>query len=330
MSSLSDLVRRRGVLIADGAMGTELFARGLPAGEAPELWNLENPEAIVAIHNRYIGAGSDIVVTNSFGGTSYRLKLHGMQDRVAEISSAAARNGRMAADAAERSVLVAGSMGPTGELLDPLGTMTFDAATKAFAAQAGGLCDGGADLLWIETMSSLDEVEAAVTGANSVCDLPIVATLSFDTAGRTMMGVTGGEAAQRLNKLGVEAVGVNCGQNLADSEAALVAMRAAAPDGLLVSKANAGIPQWKGAELSYSGSPQVMGAHAARAREAGAQIIGGCCGTSPEHIALMADVLAGRVEAPDIAGPPPSVVVNRARRSGRSSRGAGASAPGLR
>jgi len=317
------------VLIADGAMGTDLFARGLAPGEAPELWNFENPGEIVAVHTRYIEAGSDIVTTNSFGGTSYRLKLHGLHDRVVEINAAAARIAREPADAAARPVLVAGSMGPTGELLEPLGTMTTDAAASAFADQARGLRDGGADMFWIETMSSLDEVEAAITGARSVCDLPIVATLSFDTAGRTMMGVTGAEVAQRFANSELAAIGVNCGKNLADSEAAVAAMRLAAPDVLLVSKANAGIPQWKGAELSYDGTPEVMAAHAVRARAAGAQIIGGCCGSGPEHIALMADVLAGRVGVPDIAGPAPSVVTGRKRRRSRPAKPADMTTRGL-
>lgn len=300
MTILHDLIDERGVLLIDGAMGTELFARGLESGGAPELWNVEHPDRVTAVHADYIEAGSDIVLTNSFGGTGFRLKLHQADDRVIELNEAAARVARAAADAADRRVLVAGSMGPTGELLEPMGTMTPETCAAAFAEQAKGLDAGGADVLWIETMSHLDEIAAAVEGARSVSNLPICATLSYDTAGRTMMGVTGVDAVTRLADIGVDAVGANCGNNLADTEAALAEMRAANSDILLVSKANAGMPQWVGAELHYSGSPEVMAAHAVRQRDAGVQIIGACCGSSPAHLAMMRKVLDGEIEVPDV------------------------------
>ena len=286
--------------MVDGAMGTRLFATDLEAGDAPERMNLDQPDAIVAVHRRYIDAGSDIVLTNSFGGTSFRLKLHKLDNQVVEINAAAARHGRAAADSVDRKVLVAGSMGPSGELLEPMGALTMDAARLAFGEQAKGLAEGGADLLWIETMSSLEEVEAAIQGARSATDLPIVATFSFDTAGRTMMGVRGVDVVERLAQYDLAAVGANCGNNLADTEAAVAQMRAAAPDMLIVSKANAGIPQWVGAELHYSGSPEIMGAHADRLRNAGINIIGGCCGSGPEHIAHMRGVLDGVLPVPDV------------------------------
>ena len=300
MNCLQELLSERGVLMVDGAMGTQLFATDLEAGDAPERMNLDQPDAIVAVHRRYIDAGSDIVLTNSFGGTSFRLKLHKLDNQVVEINAAAARNGRAAADSVDRKVLVAGSMGPSGELLEPMGALTMDAARLAFGEQAKGLAEGGADLLWIETMSSLEEVEAAIQGARSTTDLPIVATFSFDTAGRTMMGVRGVDVVERLAQYDLAAVGANCGNNLADTEAAVAQMRAAAPDMLIVSKANAGIPQWVGAELHYSGSPEIMGAHADRLRNAGINIIGGCCGSGPEHIAHMRGVLDGVLPVPDV------------------------------
>ncbi len=300
MSVLHDLLAERRYLLVDGAMGTELFARGLESGGAPELWNLEHPDRVRAVHDDYIAAGSDIVLTNSFGGTAFRLKLHHLEDRVVELNKAAASVARDAADAADRAVIVAGSMGPSGELLEPMGTMTPETCAAAFADQARGLAEGGADMLWIETMSHLDEVAAAIEGARSVSDLPISVTLSFDTAGRTMMGVTGDEAARRLSALGVVALGANCGNNLADTEAAMAEMRQSDPDLILISKANAGMPEWHGAELHYSGSPDVMAAHAHRQRDAGVQIIGGCCGSSPEHVALMRKVLDGVVPVPEV------------------------------
>jgi len=319
---LDELIAERGHLVIDGAMGTELFARGLPAGDAPERMNLDMTEAVQAVHRAYVEAGSDIILTNSFGGTSYRLALHKLDDRVVEINEAAARNARVAADEPERRVLVAGSMGPTGELIVPLGDLEPAAAKAAFAAQAEGLTKGGADILWIETMSSLEEIEAAFTGAREASDLPITVTLSFDTAGRTMMGVTGTLAAETLTELGVAAIGANCGNNLPETEAALAEIRAATHVPV-ISKANAGIPEWHGAELSYSGSPEVMGAHAHRVRSAGIQIIGGCCGNSPAHVAAIRGVLDGTIPVPDVvvAEAPVRATGDGAARRGRRRRG---------
>lgn len=327
MTVLHELIAERGALLIDGAMGTELFSRGLESGGAPELWNVEHPDRVTAVHTDYVNAGSDIILTNSFGGTGFRLKLHQADDRVVELNEAAARVGRAAANASDRKVIVAGSMGPTGELLEPMGSMTMATCAAAFAEQAKGLDAGGADVLWIETMSHLDEITGAVEGARSVSDLPICATLSYDTAGRTMMGVTGAEAVTRLAELGVDAVGANCGNNLADTEAALAEMRATDPDILLISKANAGMPEWVGAELHYSGSPEVMAAHAIRQRDAGIQIIGACCGSAPRHLAMMRQVLDGDIEVPEVEF---EVAVKRAvskprKRTGRRGGPAGAS-----
>ena len=300
MSRLDELIKERGYLLIDGAMGTELFRRGLGSGDPPELWNVEEPQRVADVYRSYVDAGSDVFLTNSFGGTAFRLKLHKLDNRVEELNEAAARIGREVADAQDRTVLVAGSMGPTGELLEPMGSMTPETCSEAFASQARGLDAGGADILWIETMSHLDEIAAAVEGARSVSNLPITATLSFDTAGRTMMGVTGAQAVTRLAELGVAAVGANCGNNLGDTEAALAEMRAANPSMMLISKANAGMPQWRGTELHYSGSPEVMAAHAHRQRTAGIQIIGACCGSTPEHLAMMRAVLDGELPVPDV------------------------------
>jgi len=321
MSILDDLIAERGFLVIDGAMGTELFSRGLPAGEAPERWNLDEPERVQEVHRAYIEAGSDIVLTNTFGGTKFRLALHSLEDRVFDINKAAAENARRAADSAGRRVLVAGSMGPTGELLVPLGSLEQADAQAGFAEQARGLDAGGADILWIETMSSLDEVEAAVRGAQQASDLPVTVTFSFDTAGRTMMGVSGTVAATRLVELGVAAIGANCGSNLADTEAALAEIRAAAPGLPVISKANAGIPEWHGAELAYSGTPDVMAAHAHRVRSSGINIIGGCCGNGPSHIAAIRGVLDGAIEVPKVEAP---AVPDRPKSdgSGRTRRGA--------
>lgn len=325
MNVLHDLLTAQGTLLIDGAMGTELFARGLGSGDPPEMWNVDHPDRVTAVHAAYVNAGSDIVLTNSFGGTGFRLKLHKLDDRCIELNRAAAQVARTAADAhfkeTGRRVLVAGSMGPTGELLEPMGSMTPATCADAFREQAIGLDEGGADVLWIETMSHLDEVAAAVEGARSVSDLPVCATLSFDTAGRTMMGVSGKAAVNRLTELGVDAIGANCGNNLADTEAALHEMRAANPDVPLISKANAGMPEWHGTELHYSGDPEVMAAHAVRQRDAGIQIIGACCGSSPKHLAMMRQVLDGNLPVPEVEFEVAAVrqVAKARRRTGRRS-----------
>ncbi|MBI02731.1 MAG: methionine synthase I [Acidimicrobiaceae bacterium] len=303
MSRWVELLEARDVLMADGAMGTRLFATGLTAGDPPETWNVDHPDRIRDIHRSYIEAGSDIILSNSFGGNRHRLKLHGLQDRVHELNAAAAANARGIADEADRPILVAGSMGPTGELLQPLDDLGADDAADAFAEQAAGLDAGGADILWLETMSALSEVEAGVRGARQASDLPIVVTLSYDTAGRTMMGVTGQEAGAFLAELGVAGIGANCGANLADTEAAVAAIRAAAGDIPVVSKANAGIPVWRGAVLEYDATPEILAAHAHRLREAGISVIGACCGSTPEHLAYVRQVLDGDLPVPDIEAP---------------------------
>ena len=294
-------------------MGTQLFAAGLTAGDPPEVWNVDHPDRIRAIHRSYLEAGSDVVLTNSFGGNRRRLKLHNLQDRVHELNAAAASNGRAAANETDRTVVVAGSMGPTGELIEPLGELSTDAAVEAFAEQATGLADGGADILWLETMSALSEVEAGVAGARASSDLPVVVTLSFDTAGRTMMGLTGEEAGARLSELGVAAIGANCGANLADTEAAVASIRSSCGDIPVVCKANAGIPAWKGDVLEYDATPEVMAAHAHRLQELGISLIGACCGSTPDHIAYIRGVLDGDLPVPDIAPPVATATVGDGR-----------------
>lgn len=302
---LETLIKERKHLLVDGGMGTQLFASGLQAGDPPELWNLDHPDRVIAVHQGYVDAGSDVILTNSFGGNRYRLMLHKAEGRVHEINTAAAAVARKAAETADKKVLVAGSMGPSGELLDPMGTMTIAECTEAFAAQAAGLAAGGADLIWVETMSDLDEVSAAVRGAQQTTTLPVVATMSFDTAGRTMMGVKGEDAVSILAGLGVAAFGANCGNNLSDTEAAMVAMVAVGTGVPLVAKGNAGIPEWKADTLIYNGTPEIMGAHTKRMMEAGISLIGACCGSTAEHIAYMRAVIDGTVEPPEIDAPGP-------------------------
>ena len=324
MTVLHDLVGEKGFLVLDGATGTELFRRGLQSGDPPEAWNVDRPDVITDAYRAYADAGSDLILTNTFGGTRYRLALHKLEERVVELNTEAARLAREVADDVRtrtgRTVLVAGSMGPTGELMEPMGSMSAQACAAAFAEQAEGLAAGGADVLWIETISSLEEGEAAVAGARSACDLPICLTMSFDTAGRTMMGVTGTAAAELAVRLGIDAIGANCGNNLADTEAAILQMREVNPDILVISKGNAGIPEWRGTELHYDGTPEVMAAYAVRARDAGAQLIGACCGSTPDHIALMRSVLDGDEPVPEVEVVPATTTLVAKPRGGRSGR----------
>jgi methionine synthase I (cobalamin-dependent) len=288
---LSRLLETRRWVLADGATGTNLFAMGLMSGDAPELWNSDHPERISALHRGFIEAGADIVLTNSFGGTRYRLKLHHAEGRVRELNAAAARIARVEADASGREVVVAGSIGPTGEILEPLGPLPVEAAREAFAEQAAALAEGGADVLWIETMSSKEEVEAAIAGARST-GLPVVSTLSFDTNGRTMMSLTPHELAAIHRTHGLLACGSNCGVGPSELVASIVNLATASdPSAVLVAKSNCGLPQYVDGAIRYDGTPELMGTYACLAFDAGARIIGGCCGTTPDHLRAMRSAL---------------------------------------
>lgn len=281
-------------LLADGATGTNLFAAGLQSGDAPELWNVDEPDKIRAHYRSFIDAGSDIVLTNTFGGTRYRLKLHKAEERVAELNIAAVQLLKAEIDASGREVVVAGSIGPTGEILAPLGELEPDDAIAAFTEQAMALKKGGVDVLWIETMSSREEVELAVKGA-AQAGLPIVFTMSFDTNGRTMMGIGAADLADIHANLQpfAHACGTNCGVGAAEVVAAVMNIKSAAngSNPTIVAKANCGIPEFVGDKIVYNGTPEIMANYAIMARDAGARIIGGCCGTSPEHVAAMRHAL---------------------------------------
>ncbi len=292
---LSSLLASKPCLVADGAMGTSLFALGLETGGSPELWNVERPDRAASVHRGFVEAGADIVLTNTFGATRHRLKLHDASDRAAELSIAGARIARSVADAAARPVVVAGDLGPTGELFEPLGPLTMELAIDAFAEQARALAEGGVDVIWIETMSSLEEVAAAAAGA-AATGLPVVVTLTFDTAGRTMMGMTPEDTAAFCQELDPPplAVGANCGNGPAELVNALNGLaRVTGPDAVLVAKSNCGVPEYVDGQIRYDGTPEIMARYARMARDAGARIIGACCGSTPAHLRAIVEAIEG-------------------------------------
>ena len=300
-TSLQDLLALGRPLLADGATGTNFFKVGLESGEPPEFWITDHPDRVIGLHQQFVDAGADIILTNTFGCNRHRLKLHNAQARVHELAAGAARLARSVADAASRPVVVAGSVGPTGELFEPLGALTHDEAVDAFAEQIEGLKEGGADVAWIETMSAPEEMRAAAEAAIRV-GVPYVCTMSFDTAGRTMMGLAPNTLAAQFADLPVApvAIGANCGVGASDILVSVLEMAGAVNP--IVCKGNCGIPKFEGTTITYSGTPELMAKYARLAVDAGARIIGGCCGTSPEHLRAMAESIAGYSQ-----GPAPSV-----------------------
>jgi 5-methyltetrahydrofolate--homocysteine methyltransferase len=283
------LLAERPTILADGAMGTMLFSAGLQFGDPPEVWNLSHPDVVRRIHRAYLDAGSLILMTNTFGGNRLRLGLHNLEDRVKELNQTAAVLLRGEVDAAGGQALVAGDIGPTGAIMEPTGTLAYDEAVDTFAEQAAGLIAGGVDLIWIETMSDLMEIRAAIEGVRRVAPtIPLITTMTFDTRGHTMMGVSPEQAVKALSAWGADAVGGNCGNGPDELLAVIERMHAAEPDAILVGKSNAGIPELVDMLAVYRADPVTMATAAASMIEAGATVIGGCCGTTPAHLAAMA------------------------------------------
>lgn len=296
---LSRLLAERDWLMADGATGTNLFNMGLSSGEPPEFWNTDRPDDIRTLYRGAVEAGSDIFLTNTFGGNASRLKLHGAQSRVHELNRIGAALGREIADAAGRLVVVAGSVGPTGEIMVPMGSLTHELAVEMFHEQAEGLKEGGVDVLWVETISSPDEFRAAAE-AFARANMPWCGTMSFDTAGRTMMGVTSADMAALVEKLPNPplAFGANCGVGSSDLLRTVLGFFAQGTDRPVIAKGNAGIPKYKDGKIHYDGTPELMADYACLARDAGARIIGGCCGTMPVHLRAMRAALETRPKGP--------------------------------
>ena len=288
MPSFADLLAAGGVLLADGATGTNYQTMGIEPGVAPEEWVFDAPEKVKELHRRFADAGSDLVLTCTFGATSLRVADGPLAGRAVEVNIRAAE---LAREAVGGERLVAGSLGPTGQLVEPYGLLTHDAAVEAYAEQARALADGGVDLLVLETFFALDEALWAIEGVQSVSDLPLVASFSFDQGTRTMMGVGASDVVAAVEPLGVAALGANCGRSLADMDSVVGEFLAAAPHVPLWVKPNAGVPRIVGDEVIYEAGPEDLAEHVHGYADRGARIVGGCCGSTPEHVAAIARAL---------------------------------------
>jgi 5-methyltetrahydrofolate--homocysteine methyltransferase len=236
-------------------------------------------------------AGADIILTNTFGGTRYRLERDKLGNRVYDINLAAAR---LAKEVAGEGTIVFGDIGPTGQLLKPYGKLSFEDTVDAFYEQARGLADGGVDAILIETMSDLNEAKAALQAVRKVTSLPVLITMSFDTHGRTMMGVKPETAARELWSLNIDVIGANCGRTLSETLEAILEMRQAVPEATLMAKPNAGLPHRDAEDTVFDITPDIMADYAVKFVEGGVKIFGGCCGSTPEHIKAVAAVLKNR------------------------------------
>jgi 5-methyltetrahydrofolate--homocysteine methyltransferase len=292
MSAIYDALAND-VLASDGAMGTMLQERGLTDGGAPELWNVEKPEEIEAVLEAYAAAGAKFITTNTFGATHGRLELHGLADRVIELNQAGATIARKVADR-HPGCFVMGDIGPSGELMDPMGTLTPESAKALFAEQIKGLVAGGVDAILIETMSDLAEVEAAVEADKDVAPgLPIIATMSFDTNLRTMMGVKPAMAVTHLSSIGVRVIGANCGRGTDEMRQIAQEMVNARPEGVfIITQSNSGLPKLVGDTFIYEGTPDEMAIYAAEMKAMGVNIVGSCCGSTPAHTQAIAAALS--------------------------------------
>lgn len=289
MESFLEALTTRKVLIADGATGTELQKAGLPSGMPPEKWNLINPDAIDALHRSYLDAGSDIILTNTFGGSPIKLAMNSLDSDATRINQRAAEIARKAAE--KYHAFVFGDVGPSGKLLEPMGDLTIDSLYHAYQIQIRALTEGGVDAILIETMSDLEEAKTAVRAAKSVTSLPVIVTFSFDSHGRTMMGLKPSTAATELSQLEISVIGANCGRTLSETLSAIQEIKTASPGKTWMAKPNAGLPHLDSDHSVYDVSPEIMAEFSQRFLEEGVKIFGGCCGSAPAHIAAVSRVL---------------------------------------
>ena len=297
MSNILERIAAGEILISDGATGTYLQSNGLEAGGCPEQMNASHPEVIRQMAADYFSAGSDLVETNSFGGSRYMLKKYDHGDRVEELNRLAAAHAR---SAAATNQYVMGSIGPTGEFLEPNGTATESEMFDVFCEQARGLVAGGVDGFCVETMSDMAEAALAIGACKAVADIPVMATLAFDKGPRgffTMFGITPAGAAEQLAAAGADVVGSNCGIAIEDMIGIIAAMREAT-DKPILSHVNAGLPKIEGGKIIYPDTPESMAPQYKRLVTSGANIVGGCCGTRPDHIRAIVEALADERNQP--------------------------------
>ncbi len=296
----------RAPVLADGATGTQFYNRGIDFDQCFDALNLFEPELVSELHRSYIQAGADLIETNTYGANRFKLEPYGLQDRVREINLRAMKIARNIREIAGSSTFIAGAVGPLGRLLEPYGQLQPDQARAAFAEQIGALLEQGADLIILETFSDLREILLAIEAARSVGDLPIVAQMTFAEDGRTALGYTPEEVALALRETGVDVIGINCSVGSQRVFNMLKAMRAVAPDAKLSAMPNAGFPTERNNRVFYPSSPEYMARYARRmVEELGVSLVGGCCGTTPAHIAAMREALR------DLnPGATPSVVQN--------------------
>ena len=288
MHRIFELLDSGKTLIGDGAMGTLLQEKGLTDGGAPELWNVEKPEIIEEIFDKYAKAGANFLTTNTFGGSAPRLQMHSLEDRLFELNKAASEIAKKVSSKYP-DVFVMGDVGPTGELMEPMGTLTVAGAKEIFTEQIKALLAGGADGILIETMSDLSEVQAAVQAVQEIDpEIPIIVMLSFDTNLRTMMGVKPSQAISEISKMGVKIIGANCGRGTDEIRVIAKEMSENRIQGIyLITQSNAGLPKLVGADFVYDGTPEEMAKYAVDMKNLGINIIGACCGSTPEHIAAI-------------------------------------------
>jgi 5-methyltetrahydrofolate--homocysteine methyltransferase len=288
VSTIEQLLEDRTVMIADGAWGTQLAERGLQPGEAPEGWVIHQPDAVREVAQSYVDAGAEIVLTDTFGGSRFKLAKCDLEDQVAEINRRAAELSR---DAAGDDALVFASIGPTGEFMQPLGLLGEDDMVEAFSEQVTAMVEGGTDGILVETMTDLGEAKAALQAAKDSFDGPVVVSMTFDKGPKgyaTMMGVRPEQAAEELQEAGADIVGSNCGHGI-ENMMEVIALMAGASDLPLWAKPNAGMPQLIDGQTVFTQTPEETAAHFDALVEAGARIIGGCCGTTPEHIRALVE-----------------------------------------
>jgi len=297
LDPLTKRLQEQEFILGDGAMGTNLFDLGLANGEPGELWNLNKPQLVAQIYQGFVDAGSEIILTNTFGANKFRFMLHSDPAQVSEVNIAAARIAREVTAKCGRAVIVAGSMGPTGEMLEPYGERPAIEVEEAFYEQAMALKQGGVDIIWIETMFFEDEIDAAAKAVERA-GLAYVQTMTFDTNGCTMMGLKPQNAPQLKRDRGWNSIafGANCGVGPSQLVDTIIGISDnSSDDDVIVAKANCGIPQMgTDMKIAYDGTPEIMADYACMARDAGARIIGGCCGTKPVHIAAMRKALDTR------------------------------------